>query len=444
MSQKIHKIADISHARARGLTKRIIIALVAGLLIGLIMNVLPIPESIFGLLVDDILKLGGSIFIVLMKMLVVPVVFVSLVCGVASLGNISELGRIGLKTLVMYVLTTALAITLALTVANLLGVGDGFQLTSVHSTIDVSSAPSLKQVFLDMFPSNPFKALADGKMLQVIIFSVLFGMAITMAGKAGQRIINLFTDMNDIVMKLILMVMEVAPYGVFCLVSSLFARMGFDAIGELTEYFLVVLLVLFIQLFGVYSLFLNLLTRLNPITFFKKMYSAMLFAFSISSSNASIPVVLDTVERKLGVRNAVASFVIPLGATINMDGTAIMQGVATAFIAHAYGIDIGMVGYITVILMATLASVGTAGVPSVGLITLAMVLQQVGLPVEGIGLIIGVDRLLDMVRTAVNVTGDSMVACVVGKSEKQLDEKVFNDINNGVLENAKRPAKPAS
>ncbi len=270
-----------------------------------------------------------------------------------------------------------------------------------------------------------FKALSVGFVLQVFWFAFLYGVAIATSGEAGKKVDFVFKNVNEVLMKLITMIMRTAPYGVFCLLGALFARMGYTVIGHLAGYFAIVLLVLFIQLLITYSVFLKVFAGLNPFTFFLKMRDAMLFAFSISSSNASIPVVLKTVEKKLGVDNSIASFIIPLGSTINMDGTAIMQGVATVFIAHAYHISIGVVGYITVIAMATLASIGTAGVPSVGLITLAMVLQQVGLPVQGIALIIGVDRLLDMVRTAVNISGDSMIACIVGKSEKALNEKTY-------------------
>lgn len=408
-------------------TVKIVIGMLLGVIAGLLLRWLPLSTEMRDVIINDVLQTGGKIFINIIKMLVVPIVFVSLVCGTSSLGDIKKFGRIGGKTLILYLLTTALAISIALIIATLLHIGEGANL----KTTDVftqQAVPSLKDVIISMFPANPIAALAQGFMLQIIVFSVLLGLAMTACGDAGKRIAAVFNDINEVLMRLIGMIMQTAPYGVFCLLAVLFAKMGFNLIGHLMGYFFTVLLVLMVQLFVVYTTFLKVFGRLSPVIFFKKMYSAMLFAFSVSSSNASIPVVLRTVEERLGVKNSVASFVIPLGSTINMDGTAIMQGVATAFIAHAFGIPIGITGYLTVVFMATLASVGTAGVPGVGLITLAMVLEQVGLPVAGIALIIGVDRLLDMVRTAVNIAGDAMVSCVVGKSENAMELDTYRDV----------------
>lgn len=413
--------------KSPNLTYKIMIAMGLGMLVGLAIRYLTLPQHIEAFLVESVLQTGGTIFITILKMLVVPVVLVSLICGSSSL-EVKRIGRVGGKALLLYLFTTALAISLALCLANLIGVGEGMHLTTTLHYAP-QKVPAFKEVLLRLFPSNPFKALSEGEMMQIILFALLLGIALTLAGKPGQRVLAFFKDLNHVIMKLVIMVMEITPYGVFCLISALFARQGIDLVQQLIGYFVTILLVLGLHLFISYGLLLRILGRLNPIFFFKKMYAAMLFAFSVSSSNASIPVVLETVEDRLGVKNSVASFVIPLGATINMDGTAIMQGVATVFIAHAYSIHLGLTGYLVVVGMATLASIGTAGVPSVGLITLAMVLRQVGLPVEGIGLIIGVDRLLDMTRTAVNVSGDAMVACLVGKSEKCFDESMYNDPN---------------
>lgn len=411
------------------LTVQIIIGMLLGMIVGLAIKFSPLGSDTVATIADDYLQVGGQIFISLLKMLVVPVVFVSLICGVSSI-EIKKLGKVGGKTLLLYIFTTAVAISIAIFVASLFGVGKGIDL-STASQFQLPAPVSLKNVILGIFPSNPFKALTESHMLQIIIFSLFFGATLSVSGKPGQRLLSIFQDANEVIMKLILIIMKIAPYGVFCLIAALFAKEGFSLIGDLIGYFSTVLVVLAIQLFIIYPMLLRVIAGLNPVIFFKKMYAAMLFAFSVASSNASIPVVLETVEKKLGVRNSIASFVIPLGATINMDGTSIMQGVATVFIAHAYHIDIGLVGYLTVIGMATLASIGTAGVPSVGLITLTMVLHQVGLPVEGIALIIGVDRLLDMTRTAVNITGDATVACVVGKSEKGMEMDVFKDPKAG-------------
>jgi Na+/H+-dicarboxylate symporter len=274
--------------------------------------------------------------------------------------------------------------------------------------------------------------MAQGSVLQVIVFALLVGLAISKSGDTGQRLNNGFGVVNEVIMKMVMILMNLAPYGIFCLLAKLFAGVGIGMILSLGKYFLTVLFVLLLHSLGVYSLLLKAFTGLSVKTFLSKMRPALMFAFSTSSSGATLPVTLRTVEKRLGVNNSVASFTVPLGATINMDGTAIMQGVATVFIAQVYAVDLSLGDYMMVILTATLASIGTAGVPGVGLIMLAMGLQQVNLPVEGIALIIGVDRLLDMTRTAVNVTGDCMVACIVGKSENELDMEVFNDLDAGI------------
>jgi Na+/H+-dicarboxylate symporter len=302
--------------------------------------------------------------------------------------------------------------------------GAGFDLPS-DLAYTGSEAPPLTETLINIFPTNPVRAMADGSMLQIIVFSILFGLAATVAGEPGQKLIGIFQDLNSVIMRLVMMLMNLAPYGVFCLIAKVFAVQGVGAIVHLAQYFFVVLGVLLLHALIVYPSLLRLLAGLDPLTFFRKMRDPIALAFSTASSNATLPVTLENAELRLGAGNSVASFTIPLGATINMDGTAIMQGVATVFIAQAYGIEIGMTGYLMVVLTATLASIGTAGVPGVGLIMLAMVLRQVNLPVEGIGLIIGVDRLLDMVRTAVNVTGDSAVTCIVARTEGQLDAEIF-------------------
>ncbi|MCH9643665.1 MAG: dicarboxylate/amino acid:cation symporter [Gammaproteobacteria bacterium] len=405
-------------------TIRIVIGMLLGIGVGILFKWHAIPASVYQIIITDIFQTLGTIFIALIKMMVVPIVFVSLVCGSSSLGDIQKFGRVGGKTLALYLLTTAIAVALALLCAKLFHVGDGLGMAN-SQTFTPPAATPINQVLINMFPANPVHALARGFMLQIIVFSILLGLAMAAVGESANAVVKVFQSLNTALMHLITMIMKLAPYGVFCLLAVLFSRIGYKAIFQLLGYFATVLFVLLVQLSVVYPAILQSLTRLSPITFYRKMRDAMLFAFSVSSSNASIPVVLKTVEKRLGVKNTIASFIIPLGSTINMDGTAIMQGVATIFIANVYHVDIGIAGYLTVIGMATLASIGTAGVPSVGLITLAMVLEQVGLPVQGIGLIIGIDRLLDMARTAVNVSGDSMIATVVAKSEDALDIKVF-------------------
>ena len=416
------------------LTSRVILGMVAGILTGFAIRTLFADNGFVDTyIVNGLFEVGGQIFVASLKMLVVPLVFVSLVCGTSSLKDLSTLGRMGGKTLAFYITTTAVAITLALTMGHLFQPGAGADLTAA-SSFKSAEAPSLGQVIINMFPTNPISAMAEGKTLQVIVFAVLFGIAISAAGKQGERIASFFSDLNEVIMKLVAILMNLAPFGVFFLMAKLFTGLGLSAIINLAEYFLVLAGTLLIHGLVTYSVMLKGLTGLSPITFLKKMEDAVMFAFSTASSNATIPVTMETVKNRMGVENRVSSFTVPLGATVNMDGTAIMQGVATAFIAQAFNIDLTMGDYLMVIMTATLASIGTAGVPGVGLVMLAMVLNQVGLPLEGIALIMGVDRLLDMIRTAVNITGDSAVTVIVAKSEGALNEERFNDPQAGEQE----------
>lgn len=417
-----------------GLTARILIGMLLGILVGVTIKTF-FSDSTFvqAYLTEGFFNVVGQIFIASLKMLVVPLVFVSLVCGTCSLSDTKTLGRLGGKTILLYLMTTAIAITLAISIALLISPGTGIHLTA-DAQFNAKAAPSLGEVFINLFPSNPIQAMASGNMLQIIVFAVLFGIAMAISGKPGERLAKVFQDLNAIVMNLVTILMNLAPYGVFALMAKLFATQDFETIGSLLGYFGTVFGVLLLHGLVTYPVILKALSNLSPRIFLGKMRDAVLFAFSTSSSNATIPVSMETVTRKLGAKNSIASFTIPLGATINMDGTAIMQGVATVFIAQVYGVDLSIADYLMVILTATLASVGTAGVPGVGLIMLAMVLQQVNLPVEGIALIIGVDRLLDMTRTAVNVTGDCMVTCIVAKSEGALDQNRFNSSEAGLDE----------
>lgn len=428
--------------KSLSLTSRIFIGMIAGIVTGFLLQalfddsgdfsfrIMDLEFSTYAFLVDGIFNIIGQIFIASLKMLVVPLVFVSLICGTSSLSEPSQLGRLGGKSIGLYIITTALAISLAITMAIIVSPGEGLNL-STTATYEAKEAPGLAQVIINMFPSNPINAMAEGNMLQVIVFALLFGVALAMSGEAGNRLGSFFEDLNHVIMRLVTILMNLAPYGVFALMAKLFSEIGLETIASLIKYFMLVLVVLLIHAFVAYPLILKALTGLNPVKLLRKMRDAALFAFSTSSSSATLPVTLETARNKLGVDNSVASFTVPLGSTINMDGTAIMQGVATVFIAQVYGMDLSVSDYLMVIMTATLASIGTAGVPGVGLIMLAMVLTQVGLPVEGIALIIGVDRLLDMTRTAVNVTGDCTVACVVANSEGKLDKAVFNDPDAG-------------
>jgi Na+/H+-dicarboxylate symporter len=418
------------------LTVRILIGMLAGLVLGVIVQQAGLDDDhwLRRYLVDGLLDAGGRIFIASLQLMVVPLVLVSLICGAASLGNTGNMGRVGGKTLALYLLTTAIAISIALLLASIIQPGLGGAPVPVENGFEPQTPAGFKDTLVNIFPTNPFAAMVQGNMLQIIVFALLFGVAMSHAGEAGGRLMGLFEDLNETLMRLITMLIQLAPIGVFCLMARLFATQGWEEIYKLLSYFLTVALALIIHLTVVYPLLLSVLARVNPIAFLRKMREPMLVAFSTASSNATLPVTLRTVEHRLGVKNEVAAFAVPLGATINMDGTAIMQGVATVFIAQFYAIDLSLGDYLMVIATATLASIGTAGVPGVGLIMLTMVLTQVGLPVEGIMLIIGVDRMLDMLRTAVNITGDGMVATIVARSEDDLDLEIYGNPDAGSID----------
>ncbi len=423
------------------MTKTILIWMIAGVAVGSLINAFAKEVAFVQVyLVEGLFHVVGALFINALKMLVVPLVTFSLICGVCGIGDVSTLGRVGVRAFLLFLLTTALAITLAITVAVVVGPGEGFELQQEGATdFTPPPAPPLTQVIIDLVPTNPVAAYAEGNMLQIIFFTILFSICILMIGERGRSIYQGAEKLNDVMMELVNLVMHAAPVGVFALMAKTFAQQGLGMILPMISYFGVVALVLLLHMTGTLMLLLRLLGRVSPLMFLRKMRTVQIFAFSTSSSNATIPVTLRAVEKRLGVDNSTASFVVPFGATINMDGTAIMQGVATVFIANVYGIELGITGYLTVIGMAVLASIGTAGVPGVGLIMLAMVFNQVGLPVEGIALIMGVDRLLDMMRTAVNVTGDAVVTTVVARAEGKIDLDTFNDPRAGHLEEVHLP-----
>ena len=335
-----------------------------------------------------------------------------------------------------------MAISLALVVAIMVGPGKNESAPVMETSgFTTKEAPPLTDVIINIVPSNPVQAFANGDMLQIIFFVILFAIAMLMAGEAGKNLALGAEKMNEVMMKVVTLVMDFAPIGVFCLMAKTFSEQGIGLVMPMIGYFSVVVGCLLIHAFGTLNVLLASMTRLNPITFMSKIRPAQIFAFSTASSNATIPVTLQAVEKRMGVHNSIASFTVPFGATINMDGTAIMQGVATVFIANVYGIDLGLSQYLTIIGMSVLASIGTAGVPGVGLIMLAMVFNQVGLPVEGIALILGVDRLLDMVRTAVNVTGDAAVTCIVAHGEGEIDRDIFYDPDAGIITEVDLPHK---
>ncbi|MFQ8997667.1 dicarboxylate/amino acid:cation symporter [Allofournierella massiliensis] len=412
-----------------GLTTRIFIALLAGVIFGVALCYL-VPDGSFknDILVEGVLYVVGQGFIRLMKMLVVPLVFCSIVCGSMSIGDTKKLGTVGVRSLIFYLCTTACAVTVALLVGNLLNPGVGLDLSVLQSTntqVESMQATSLTETLLNIIPDNPIGALAKGEMLQIILFALIVGVILAKLGERAETVGSFFSQFNDVMMEMTMMVMSLAPVGVFCLISRTFATIGFSAFLPLAKYMVAVFLALGIQCFVIYLSMLKLFTGLNPIKFIKNFFPVMAFAFSTATSNATIPLSIDTLAKKMGVSKRISSFTIPLGATINMDGTSIMQGVAVVFAAQAFGIHLDMMDYITVIGTATLASVGTAGVPSVGLVTLTMVFNSVGLPVEAIGLIMGIDRILDMTRTAVNITGDAVCTTIVAHQNKALDKSVF-------------------
>ena len=403
-------------------TTRILLSMFLGIFFGSLINNLFLDYSLVVFSIE-IFSALGTIFISSLKLMVVPLVFFSLVTGVAQITDSSKLGSISIKAIFLYLATTSIAISLALLFSNFINIGSGAGLISEAKFV-TPTPPSLKEVFVNIFPTNPIAAMANGEMLQIIVFSLLVGLGVKSLS-SSESLINFFVSGNNLMLKIVELIIWFAPIGIFCLLTDIFSQIGFSIIYDLAGYFFLLIAVLMFHGIFVYSFFLYFFTGLNPIVFYSKLKEVILFAFSTSSSSATMPLTLKTAKDKLGVDQSVASFTIPLGATINMDGTAIMQGVATVFIAQVYGIDLTMTDFLMVILTATLASIGTAGVPGVGLIMLAMVLQQVGLPVEGIALIIGVDRLLDMVRTSVNVCGDSMIACLISSSENNLSQEIF-------------------
>lgn len=404
------------------LTKQILFALLFGAIVGILLNVF--AGDYFTHIDYYVLTPLGTIFLNLIKMLVVPLVFFSMVLGVASIGDPKTLGRIGSKTMIYFLITTGIAITIAIGLSYIFQPGNASDFSLENAEYTAKEAPPVMETLLNIIPTNPVAAFVNGDMLQIITFAIFIGLALTILGKKVKGIVRLVEQGNEIMMYLVTLVMKFAPYGTFGLIASAIGKQGFEAMKAMGVYMFVVILTLIIHAIVVYGGTIAFIAKRNPINFFKDFFPAMSVAFSTSSSNATLPVSMDVAQKKLGVPKKISSFVQPMGATINMDGTAIMQGVATIFIAQVAGIDLTLGQIATVILTATLASVGAAGVPGVGLIMLAMVLQSVGLPVEGIALIIGIDRLLDMSRTAINITGDAACAVMVVETEKRREERI--------------------
>lgn len=403
------------------LWKQIAIALILGVVLGVVLNITG-NEAIAATI-----KYAGTAFVSLIKMLIVPLIFVSLVCGMTSISDMAKMGRIGLKAIAFYLSTTAFAITIGLGFGALFqpGVGLGIDLTTA-TPVEVKEAPSFIDTLIGIIPTNPIAAAADGNVLQIIFFAILFGLAINLAGRPAEPIRNFFNALNEVILKLTEIVISFAPYGVFALMTWVAGTYGLSVLLPLGTVILALYLGCFVHAFFVYGGLLKLLTRLSLVRFFQGAFEPIIVAFTSTSSSGTLPVTITAAQKNLGVSRSVASFTLPLGATINMDGTAMYQGVAALFVAQAFGVELGMSQYITIIMTATLASIGTAGVPGAGLIMLSMVLTSVGLPLEGVAVVAGIDRILDMARTALNVTGDTACTVIIAHTEDQIDVQAYN------------------
>ena len=410
----------------KNLTRNILFGMFLGFIIGSFFYYLEIfPESLVNFVRIYVFNLGSSIFVNLLKLLIVPLVFFSLVSGISSLTSMQSLGNITLKTITLYLSTTAIAVSLSLLVGSIFKPGSGYS-SEIAPPDKLPEGQGIYETILDIFPSNIIEAMAQNQMLAVVFFSILFGLALNKTNHLTNNFSDSFEKLNTVFMQLVIMIISFAPIGVFCLIGKFVITDGLDIFQEAFKYVLLLIIVLIIHAFVTYSLIIKIFTNLSISTFYKKMKDVAIFAFSTSSSAATIPVTLKTVQDELGVNKNVSSFVIPVGATINMDGTAIMQGMATVFIAQMSGIDLSLFQYVQVVILAVVTSIGTAAVPSAGTITLVIILQQFGLPLEAIGIILAVDRILDMLRTSVNVTGDAAVACIVADSEGLLDKNLFD------------------
>lgn len=424
------------------LTKKIFISMLLGALFGILVQSLKSEFIRDTIILNGFVKVLSSIFLSSIKMMVVPLVFVSLTCGAASIESIKKLGRVGGKTFFFYITTTCIAITIGILLSIVIKPGTGLDMS--HLLVNepvISQNKSFIDIIIEIVPTNPFESFVKGDMLQVIFFSILFGLSISMVGKKSSLVKNFFDSLNEVIMKLVQLIMNFAPFGVFALMANTFATIGFNAMIPLIKYMIVILLSLLIHSLFIYGGLFKAFTRLSIKPFLKKFIKPASIVFSTASSNSALPVTLEAMD-EMGVDNSISSFTIPLGSTINMDGTAIMQGVAAIFISQAYNMNLSITNILTIILTATLASIGTAGVPGVGMVMLSMVLQSVGLPIEGIGLILGIDRILDMCRSTVNTMGDCICTIIISKSENSFDENKYysnsdnlEDLNN-LYENA--------
>ena len=393
---------------------KILIGMIAGIIVGMV----------FGT-GAEVVKPIGTLFISAIKMLIVPLIFCSLIVGVTSMQDTTKMGRIGLKSIVIYLGTTAVAITIGLGIGIFFEPGTG--LNMVATTVnDVKAAPSLAETIVNLIPKNPVAALAAGNILQIIVFALGLGIALNFTGEKGRPVVKVFEGLAEAMYKMTELVMKFAPYGVFALIAWVTGKYGLDVLLPLIKVIGLVYLGCLLHVLFLGGGLVGLIGKLNPKKFYKGIIEAQIIAFTTTSSSGALPSSIKCATQNLGVSRSISSFVLPMGATINMDGTALYQGVLALFIAQAFGIDLSSSDYLTIIATATLASIGTAGVPGAGLIMLSLILSTVGLPMEGIAIVAGIDRILDMARTTVNVTGDLMVTLLIAKSEDELDMAVYN------------------
>lgn len=404
------------------LIHKVFIGLVSGIIVGALLYPMKENPIVSKYIVSGLFEFLGQGFLRLVKMIIVPLVFASLVTGTAAMNDVKKLGRIGIKTLAFFMGTTAIGIIAAIVGANILKPGAGIVLENVQKAQYVAKeTDSFVKVLLNIIPTNPIEALVKGEMLQVIFFAVMTGFVITILGEKAKRLQGIFEEVNSLMLKMVSLIMELAPFGIFGLIGKTFITLGWAAMKPLASFIIVTYILLLFHGLVVYQILLRVYAKESPVAFLKKILAPMTLAFSTSSSAACIPLSLKTLKEEFNVEKKISSFTIPLGATINMDGTAIMQGVATVFIAQLYNIHLTTNDYFMVVLTAVLASIGTAGVPGVGTIMLSMVLSQVGLPLEGIGMILAVDRIVDMGRTTVNITGDLVCSVIIDRIEKRAE-----------------------
>ena len=402
-------------------TKKIIVSMILGILVGVTFNLTSLIESYLGAYVVNLLDLVSYLFLSSLKLIIVPLIFFSIVCGIVSLSDDVSISRLGIKTLLLYTTTTVIAISLGLLFSSFINY-EPIEMKNLGSVVNIENIKTDGNIF----PNNIFKSLSDGNIIHLLIFAVLIGISAARIKNRIKTFIQYFYDFNDVINELVKLIISFTPIAVFCILAKTFSTQGVETIMSLAGYFFTVVFVLLFHFLFTFSILIKFFTALNPVKFFQNLKDVVIFTFSTSSSSASIPFTLKAAEEKYGIDKSISTFTVPLGATINMDGTAIMQGCATFFLASLYGIDLGINEIVTIVITATIASIGTAGIPSAGIIMLTVIFTQIGIPLEGITLLLGVDRLLDMMRTSVNVSGDICISCVIASSERKINEKIFN------------------